>query len=93
VTYDWSEEKNRLLKEKRRVSFEEIVLCIQENKVVTVLEHPNKGRYPNQFLYLFEARQQIYVVPFYGQLGRGGGIPEDDQSQQKIHEAVLGGHR
>lgn len=64
VTYDWSEEKNRLLKAKRRISFEEIVLCIQEDKVVTVLEHPNKSRYPNQFLYLIETRQQIYVVPF-----------------------------
>jgi hypothetical protein len=49
VTYDWSEE---------------IVLCIQENKVVTGLEHPNRSRYPNQYLYLIEARQQIYVVPF-----------------------------
>jgi uncharacterized DUF497 family protein len=64
VTYDWSEEKNRLLKARRRISFEEIVLCIQENKVVTGLEHPNRGRYPNQYLYLIEARQQIYVVPF-----------------------------
>lgn len=64
VTYDWSEEKNRLLKTKRRISFEEIVLCIQEDKVVTVLEHPNKSQYPNQFLYLIETRHQIYVVPF-----------------------------
>jgi hypothetical protein len=64
VTYDWSEEKNRLLKARRRISFEEIVLCIQEDKVVTVLEHPNKSRYPNQFLYLIETHQQIYGVPF-----------------------------
>jgi uncharacterized DUF497 family protein len=64
VTYDWSEEKNRQLKKLRSISFEEIVLCIQEDRIVTVLEHPNKEKYPNQLLYLINYREQIYVVPF-----------------------------
>ena len=64
MTYDWNEEKNRKLKERRGISFEEIVLCIQEGRLVTVLEHPNKDRYPAQRLYLIEYKQQMYVVPF-----------------------------
>jgi uncharacterized DUF497 family protein len=64
VTYDWNEEKNRHLKQRRGISFEEIVLCIQEDKLVTVLEHPNKKRYPGQRLYLIEYKKRIYVVPF-----------------------------
>jgi len=64
VTYDWNEEKNRQLKEQRGISFEEIVLCIQEDRVVIVLEHPSKERYPGQRLYLIEYKKQIYVVPF-----------------------------
>jgi uncharacterized DUF497 family protein len=64
VTYDWSEEKNRQLKKQRSISFEEIVLCIQEGRIVAVLEHPNKEKYPNQQLYLIDYRKQIYVVPF-----------------------------
>jgi uncharacterized DUF497 family protein len=64
VTFDWSEEKNKQLKERRGISFEEIVLCIQENRIVTVLEHPNKDRYPAQQLYVIEYRKRIYVVPF-----------------------------
>jgi uncharacterized DUF497 family protein len=64
VTYDWNEEKNRQLKEQRGISFEEIVLCILENRIVTVLEHPNKDRYPGQQLYLIEYKQKMYVVPF-----------------------------
>ena len=64
MTYDWNEEKNRQLKEQRGISFEEIVLCIQEDRVVTVLEHSNKGRYPGQRLYLIEYKKQIYVAPF-----------------------------
>ena len=64
MTYDWNEEKNRQLNQRRDISFEEIVLCIQENRVVTVLEHPNKERYPGQRLYLIEYKQRIFVVPF-----------------------------
>lgn len=64
MTYDWNEEKNRQLKQLRGISFEEIVLCIQENRIVTVLEHPKKDRYPGQRLYLIEYKKRIYVVPF-----------------------------
>jgi uncharacterized DUF497 family protein len=64
VTYDWNEEKNRQLKQRRGISFEEIVLCIQENRLVTVLEHSNEDRYPGQRLYLIEYKQRIYFVPF-----------------------------
>jgi uncharacterized DUF497 family protein len=44
VTYDWSDEKNRQLKKQRGISFEEIVLCIQEGRIVAVLGHPNKEK-------------------------------------------------
>ncbi len=64
MTFDWSEEKNRQLKKQRSISFEEIVLCIQEGRIVKVLEHPNRHKYPNQQLYLIDYRKQIYVVPF-----------------------------
>jgi len=64
VPFDWSEQKNRLLKGKRGISFEEIVLCIQEGKLLTVLEHPNRARYPNQRIYLVVTRGQVFVVPF-----------------------------
>ncbi len=64
MTFDWSEDKNKELKEKRKIFFEEIVMCIQENRIVTVLEHPNKVKYPNQFLYLVDYKDYIYVIPF-----------------------------
>lgn len=64
VTFNWSDEKNRLLKRTRGISFEDVVLCIHEGKLITVLEHPNRTRYPNQRLYLIEHRKYVYVVPF-----------------------------
>ena len=64
MTFNWSDEKNRQLKRVRGISFEEIVLCIHEGRLVTILEHPNKAKYPNQRLYLVERSNYVYVVPF-----------------------------
>ena len=62
MTFNWSEDKNKKYKEKQKISFEAIVICIQENRIVTVLEHPNKEKYPNQFLYLIDYEDYIYIV-------------------------------
>ena len=64
MTYNWNAEKNIQLKKERNISFEEIILCISEGKIVTVLEHPNKQRYPNQYIYLIEYKNYIYAVPY-----------------------------
>ncbi len=63
MTFTWDDEKNEKLKQLRNISFEEIVICISEGQVVTVLEHPQKALYQNQFLYLVEYKNYIYVVP------------------------------
>jgi len=64
MTYNWNDDKNEELKQKRKISFEEIVICLNEKRIQAVLEHPNKKKYPNQYLYLIEYNKYIYVVPF-----------------------------
>lgn len=64
MTYNWNDEKNEELKQKRNISFEEIVICLNEKRIRAVLEHPNKKKYSNQYLYLIEYNKYIYVVPF-----------------------------
>lgn len=64
MTFNWNEEKNTLLKQARDISFEEIVLCILEGRVVKVMDHPNRKKYSNQKLYLISYKNYIYVVPF-----------------------------
>jgi len=64
MTFNWNDQKNEFLKTKRNISFEEIILCISENKVIKILDHPNTRDYPNQKLYLIEYKDYIYVVPF-----------------------------
>ena len=64
MTFNWNEKKNKELKKKRNISFEEIIICISEGKMVKVMRHPNKIKFPNQYLYLIEYKKYIYVVPF-----------------------------
>ncbi len=49
--FDWNEEKNQILKRERNVSFEEIVLSIQNGNLLDRVKHPNSEKYPNQFIF------------------------------------------
>jgi len=56
--------KKRNLKQERNISFEEIVIAIHSGKVVSIDNHPNKEKYPNQFIYTVLINNYIYIVPF-----------------------------
>ena len=62
--YAWDESKNNLLKETRNISFEEIVLSLSNNKLLEVVEHPNKQKYPDQKMFIVDVRNYAYIVPF-----------------------------
>lgn len=62
--YDWNEEKNNILKETRDISFEEIVLAISNGKILDIVEHHNKEKYPDQKMFIVEVRNYAYIVPF-----------------------------
>lgn len=63
MRFYWSEEKNNLLKEERLVSFERIVIAIEEGHLLDVLEHPNKGKYGNQLILIVEIDGYAFCVP------------------------------
>ena len=62
--YAWDEDKNDLLKETRNISFEEVLLSISNNKLLEIVEHPNKQKYPNQKMFVVEVNDYAYIVPF-----------------------------
>ena len=62
--FAWDEDKNNLLKETRNISFEEIILSLSNNKLLEVVGHPNKQKYPNQRIFIVEVRDYAYIVPF-----------------------------
>ena len=62
--FTWNEEKNEQLKEETRVSFEEIIVQIEDNKILDILERPNKERYPDQQIMIVECNSYAYLVPY-----------------------------
>jgi uncharacterized DUF497 family protein len=65
MRFIWKEDKNSLLKKQRQISFEQIVLAIEEKKVVDVMEHPNQEKHKGQIFILVERNNYIYVVPAF----------------------------
>jgi hypothetical protein len=59
--YDWSDEKNRLLKESRDISFEDVVLALESEKLLDKIASPTSD---NQLCYVVEINNYVYIVPF-----------------------------
>jgi len=62
--FDWDDNKNDLLKQTRDISFEEIILSLANNKLLEIVEHSNKQKYPDQKMFVIEVRNYAYIVPF-----------------------------
>ncbi len=60
----WNEDKNRWLKQNRRILFEEIVFSIENNGLLDIYGHANTERYPRQSLFVVQADDYVYIVPF-----------------------------
>jgi uncharacterized DUF497 family protein len=67
ITYQWDNEKNKILKQKRGVTFEQAVMHIESGDVLDIIDHPNKAKYPNQQVLVVEMNEYAYVVPFVQQ--------------------------
>jgi uncharacterized DUF497 family protein len=62
--YDFDPDKNKWLKEKRNISFEEVILAIEEDHLIDTIDHPNQGSYAGQRMYVIDISGYIYLVPF-----------------------------
>ncbi len=58
---NWSIDKNKILKETRGISFEEIVLMIESGQIIGIEENPN---YSNQKMYILNSNNYAIVVPY-----------------------------
>ena len=63
MSFYWNEEKNVLLKQERGVSFERIVVAIEEGHLLDILEHPNKEKYRNQIILVVEIEDYAFCIP------------------------------
>ncbi len=65
--YDWSPEKNEVLKRERGLAFEDIVFHIDRGGLLDTIEHPNQERYPGQRILIVNVEGYACLVPFIEQ--------------------------
>ena len=65
--YRWDTSKNDKLIRERGVSFEEVLLAIDQGRLLDLIENPNREKYRNQKAFVVEIGQYVYFVPFVDQ--------------------------
>lgn len=67
MTYQWDDAKNTLLKKTRGISFEQVVMHIENGDVLDIMVHPNTDKYPHQQVLVVNINDYAYAVPFVEQ--------------------------
>lgn len=60
----WNDEKNKILRSTRQITFEDIVLYIEKGFLLDVLEHPIQEKYAGQKIFVVQVDNYVYLVPF-----------------------------
>ncbi|MDP3948084.1 MAG: toxin [bacterium] len=60
---EFSEEKNILLKETRGIGLEDVIVAIEEKKILGDLKHSNK-KYAHQRILVIKIEEYAYAVPY-----------------------------
>ena len=65
MIFDFNPEKNKILKETRNISFEDIIEEIENwYNVLDIIPHFNLEKYPNQKLFILKVKNYVYYIPF-----------------------------
>jgi len=64
MKYAWDEEKNRYLSSNRNISFERILVALEEGDILQVLQNPNQHKYKDQKIYILSIDNYAWIVPF-----------------------------
>ncbi|VEN74721.1 conserved hypothetical protein [Candidatus Desulfarcum epimagneticum] len=62
--FEWNEEKNKWLRERRDISFEEIAFYIENGGLLDTYKHPNQDRYHRQSIFVVRTDSYMYIVPY-----------------------------
>ena len=68
--FDWSDEKDTVLRKQRGIGFQEIVFHIERGDVLLVVNHTNKEKYPNQKIMYVRVEDYVYLVPYVESNGK-----------------------
>ena len=61
---NWNKEKNTWLKEKRGISFEDILYYLDNDNLIDDTEHPNQKKYRGQRIMVIDIEGYAVLVPY-----------------------------
>lgn len=62
--FRWNPDKNTTLLAERGISFEAIVVAIENGGLLDIVAHPNAAKYPNQRILVVALDGYVHLVPF-----------------------------
>jgi hypothetical protein len=62
--YSWNDDKNHWLIALRGISFPQLVALIEQGHLLDVVRHPDAHKYPNQWLFVVQIDEYVWLVPF-----------------------------
>lgn len=60
---EWSEEKNKQFQTERNLSFEAIVIALEQGKLIDIMPNPS-SHHPQQNVLVIEIDDYLVLVPF-----------------------------
>ena len=64
IKYKWNPDKNELLKRTRGISFEQVVLHIEQGDLIDIIDHPDQIKHNGQMILFVRIRNYMFAVPF-----------------------------
>jgi uncharacterized DUF497 family protein len=62
--YEFSADKNQQLIKERQISFEDVIVALDNDKLLDTIEHHNKSKHSSQEIYIININTYVYLVPF-----------------------------
>ena len=63
-TFRWNADKNEAIQAERGISFERVVVAVENGGLLDILSHPNPEKYPRQRVLVVACDSYAYLVPF-----------------------------
>ena len=63
LEFNWSDEKNILLKAERNICFEDVVTAIENNKLLDIIKNQSEN-HQEQYCLIIDISNYAYIVPF-----------------------------
>ncbi len=89
MEFDYSEEKDLILKEVRGIGFQDVINAIKKGSLLADINHFNKQKYPKQKIFILEINNEVYAVPYIKDIQRKVTFLKTIYPSRKLKERYL----